>query len=98
MAANMRATPPPSSSGRHGSTLNVVGSGIAIMSDSSIALKPVIEDQSKPSAPHAPPGSARPPREHVERGRVGHRDHVRLLDRVEAGDRGPVEAHPALER
>ena len=29
---------------------------------------------------------------------VGHRDHVRLLDRVEAGDRGAVETHPALER
>ena len=40
----------------------------------------------------------RPPREHVERRRVGHRDHVRLLDRVEAGDRRAVEAHPALER
>ena len=47
----MRATPPPSSSGRHGSTLNVVGSGIAIMSDSSIALKPVIEEPSKPMPP-----------------------------------------------
>ena len=29
--------------------------------------------------------------------RVGHRDHVGLLDRVEAGDRGAVEAHAALE-
>ncbi len=48
----MRATPAPSS-GRHGSTLNVVGSGT--------------------------------------------RDHVGLLDRVEAGDRGAVEAHAALE-
>ena len=47
----MRATPPPSSSGRHGSTANVVGSGIAIMSDSSIALKPVIEEPSKPIPP-----------------------------------------------
>ena len=51
MSANMRATPPPSSSGRQGSTANVVGSGIAIMSDSSIALKPVIEDPSKPIPP-----------------------------------------------
>ena len=51
MSANMRATPPPSSSGRHGSTANVVGSGIAIMSDSSIALKPVIEEPSKPIPP-----------------------------------------------
>ena len=44
----MRATPPPSSSGRHGSRRNVDGSGMAIMSDSSIALKPVIEEPSKP--------------------------------------------------
>ena len=40
--------PTPCSSGRHGSTANVDGSGIAIMSDSSIALKPVIEEPSKP--------------------------------------------------
>ena len=46
----MRATPAPSS-GRQGSTLNVVGSGIAIMSDSSMALKPVIEEPSKPMPP-----------------------------------------------
>ena len=45
----MRAT--PSSSGRQGSTANVAGSGIAIMSDSSIALKPVIDDPSKPIPP-----------------------------------------------
>ena len=45
----MRAT--PSVSGRHGSTANVVGSGIAIMSDSSIALKPVIDEPSKPIPP-----------------------------------------------
>ena len=43
---NIRAT--PCSSGRQGSTAKVLGSGIAIMSDSSIALKPVIEDPSKP--------------------------------------------------
>src|SRR5215211_3128341 len=48
MSANIRATPPPSCSGRHGSSRNVLGSGIAIMSDSSIALKPVIEEPSKP--------------------------------------------------
>src|SRR5215217_8194732 len=48
MSANIRATPPPSSSGRHGSSRNVLGSGMAIMSDSSIALKPVIEEPSKP--------------------------------------------------
>ena len=40
--------PTPCSSGRHGSTAKVLGSGIAIMSDSSIALKPVIEEPSKP--------------------------------------------------
>src|SRR5215210_2123194 len=51
MSANMRATPPPSSSGRHGSTANVEGSGSAIMSDSSMALKPVIEEPSKPMPP-----------------------------------------------
>ena len=33
-----------------------------------------------------------------ERRRVGDRDHVRLLDRVEAGDRRAVEAHPVVER
>ncbi len=40
--------PTPCSSGRQGSTAKVVGSGSAIMSDSSIALKPVIELPSKP--------------------------------------------------
>ena len=45
---------------------------------------------------HALLGGA--PRQHVERLGVGHRDHVRLLDRIEAGDRGAVESHPALER
>jgi hypothetical protein len=39
----------------------------------------------------------RPPGQHVERGGIGHRDHVRLLDGVEAGDRRAVEAHAALE-
>ena len=39
----------------------------------------------------------RAPRQHRERRRVRHRDHVGLLDRVEAGDRGAVEAHAALE-
>jgi hypothetical protein len=37
-------------------------------------------------------------RQELERGRVGDRDHVRLLDRVEAGDRRAVEAHPVVER
>ena len=40
---------------------------------------------------------AGPPRQDPERGGVGHGDHVRLLDAVEAGDRGPVEAHAVLE-
>ena len=40
----------------------------------------------------------RPPRQHRERARVRHRDHVRLLDPVEAGDRRAVEAHALLER
>src|SRR5262249_54050340 len=40
----------------------------------------------------------RAPGQDRERRGVGQRDHVRLLDRVEAGDRGAVEAHPALER
>ncbi len=39
------------SSGDHGSTAKVEGSGIAIMSDSSTALKPVIEEPSKPIPP-----------------------------------------------
>src|SRR3954470_21000968 len=46
MSQNIRPT--PCSSGRHGSTAKVDGSGIATMSDSSIALKPVIEEPSKP--------------------------------------------------
>ncbi len=49
MSQNIRAV--PCSAGRHGSTLNVLGSGIAIMSDSSIGLNPVIEDPSKPIPP-----------------------------------------------
>src|SRR5437763_2156863 len=49
MSQNIRAT--PCSAGRHGSTANVSGSGIAIMSDSSIGLKPVIEEPSKPIPP-----------------------------------------------
>jgi hypothetical protein len=44
-------TATPLSSGRQGSTANVDASGIAIMSDSSIALKPVIEEPSKPIPP-----------------------------------------------
>src|SRR5918992_2112577 len=49
MSQNIRATPLPS--GRHGSTAKVLASGMAIMSDSSIALKPVIEEPSKPMPP-----------------------------------------------
>src|SRR5437763_1894131 len=49
MSQNIRAT--PCSTGRHGSTANVLGSGIAIMSDSSIGLKPVIEEPSNPIPP-----------------------------------------------
>ena len=49
MSQNIRAT--PCSAGRHGRIANVVGSGIAIMSDSSIALKPVIEEPSNPIPP-----------------------------------------------
>src|SRR4051794_19978036 len=49
MSQNIRAT--PCSSGRQGSTAKVEGSGIAIMSDSSMALNPVIEEPSKPMPP-----------------------------------------------
>jgi hypothetical protein len=49
MSQNIRAT--PCSIGRQGSVENVVGSGTAIMSDSSIGLKPVIEEPSKPIPP-----------------------------------------------
>ena len=49
MSQNIRAT--PCSTGRHGSVENVLGSGIAIMSDSSIGLKPVIEEPSNPIPP-----------------------------------------------
>ena len=37
------------------------------------------------------------PGQQLEGRRIRHRDHVRLLDRVEARDRGPVEAHAAVE-
>src|SRR3954463_16803195 len=49
MSQNIRAT--PCSSGRQGSTAKVEASGMAIMSDSSMALKPVIEEPSKPIPP-----------------------------------------------
>src|SRR3954451_10400049 len=49
MSQNIRPT--PWSAGRHGRIANVDGSGIAIMSDSSIALKPVIDEPSKPMPP-----------------------------------------------
>src|SRR5688500_4002227 len=45
----MRAT--PRSSGRQGRIAKVDGSGMAIMSDSSMALKPVMEEPSKPIPP-----------------------------------------------
>src|SRR3954451_20659762 len=55
----MRAT--PFSVGRQGSTWNVSRSGIAIMSDSSIRLKPVIEEPSKPiPSVNAPSSSSIP--------------------------------------
>ena len=50
MSQNIRATA-FSPSGRHGIRAKVEGSGIAIMSDSSIGLKPVIEEPSKPMPP-----------------------------------------------
>ena len=50
MSQNIRATA-FSSSGRQGISAKVDGSGIAIMSDSSIGLKPVIEEPSKPMPP-----------------------------------------------
>src|SRR4051812_37912744 len=49
MSQNIRPT--PCASGRHGRTMNVLGSGMAIMSDSSMALKPVIDEPSKPMPP-----------------------------------------------
>src|ERR671917_2005240 len=46
---------------RHGRIRNVLGSGIAIMSDSSIRLNPVIEEPSKPMpSSSAPANSSRP--------------------------------------
>jgi hypothetical protein len=38
------------------------------------------------------------PRKQPERRGIRHGNHVRFLDPVEAGDRGPVEAHALLER
>ena len=49
MSQNIRPT--PASLGRHGSAMKVLGSGWAIMSDSSIALEPVIDELSKPIPP-----------------------------------------------
>jgi len=49
MSQNIRAT--PCVSGRQGKTAKVERSGWAIMSDSSIALKPVIDEPSKPMPP-----------------------------------------------
>ena len=49
MSQNIR--PVAFSSGRQGRIAKVWGSGIAIMSDSSIGLKPVIEEPSKPIPP-----------------------------------------------
>ncbi len=50
-------------------------------------------------AEHAPhPLLLGAPRQDRERAGVGHRDHVGLLDRVEASDRRAVEAHARLER
>ena len=43
---------------RHGMTTNVSGSGIATMSDSSIALKPVIDEPSKPIPSSSAPSSS----------------------------------------
>src|SRR5918999_4949548 len=46
---------------RHGRIRNVVGSGMAIMSDSSIRLNPVIDEPSKPMpSSSAPASSSRP--------------------------------------
>ena len=56
MSQNIRAT--AFSCGRHGSTANVPGSGIAIMSDSSIRLKPVMEEPSKPIPSSSAPSSS----------------------------------------
>ena len=49
MSQNIR--PVAFSAGRQGRIAKVDGSGIAIMSDSSIGLKPVIEEPSKPIPP-----------------------------------------------
>jgi hypothetical protein len=43
---------------RHGMTTKVAGSGIATMSDSSIALKPVIDEPSKPMPSSSAPSSS----------------------------------------
>src|SRR5918996_4153412 len=50
MSQNIRAVR-FSTSGRQGMIRREVGSGIAIMSDSSIGLKPVIDEPSKPMPP-----------------------------------------------
>ena len=48
VSTSQKTRPTPCSSGRQGRIAKVDGSGMAIMSDSSIALKPVIEEPSKP--------------------------------------------------
>jgi hypothetical protein len=54
MSQNSRT--PERSSSTHGNTAKVLASGTATMSDSSIALKPVIDEPSKPM----PASNARP--------------------------------------
>src|SRR5579884_2244811 len=54
MSQNIRAT--PCSAGRQGRMANVLASGMAIMSDSSIGLNPVIDEPSNP----IPPSNASP--------------------------------------
>ena len=49
MSQNIR--PVAFSAGRQGRIANVPGSGMAIMSDSSIGLKPVMDEPSKPMPP-----------------------------------------------
>src|ERR671918_1286041 len=46
---------------RHGRIRNVLGSGMAIMSDSSIRLNPVIDEPSKPMPSSSAPGSSSRP-------------------------------------
>ncbi len=57
-----------------------------------------VADHARDLRPDRMPMLVERARHELVRGGVGDRDHVRLLDRVEARDRRAVEAHPVVQR